>query len=486
MNKIYNSKSTIFFWLLMAFICGVGFASFFSIGGVPLLLALFFSAGLFFCGIIFKQKFLLLASSFFIIFTLGAARVNRAFNSAKINFIFANSKSQVVEGIICEDPDERLGYANLVLQESKSEKRILVRTANYPEYSYGDKIIVEGKFDPASKSDDFSWQGYLMRHELAATVYYPKITVVSKNQGSKALNLIFSLRKLISKKLSASISGAESQFLAALLLGYKNTVSSYWKNVFSRTGTSHIISISGMHISILSGMFLIFLFWLGMPRKWAFWAVFLGLVFYSVFSGCSPSTIRASIMGILVLLASCVGRMPSRRNILAFSAAIMLLANPLILRFDVGFQLSFLSVAGIFYLWPALEKITSNFPNPLQIKSLVSLSLSAQIMTLPVVLLKFKLFSAVAPLANLLIVPFVPLIMILGLAPIALIFLSDNFLRLLFLPAEELTKIILKFLEIFSRLPAVDTSIGWGAACISYVFILFFIFKCNAEFNLIL
>ncbi len=105
----------------------------------------------------------------------------------------------------------------------------------------------------------------------------------------------------------------------------------------------------------------------------------------------------------------------SARNIV-FAAAIMLAANPLLLRYDIGFQLSFLAVLGILYLTPLFEKLLKIIPqeNLLNLRSILAMTFSAQILTLPVLVYNFGYVSKVAPLTNVLIVPLLPLIMVSG------------------------------------------------------------------------
>jgi competence protein ComEC len=119
-------------------------------------------------------------------------------------------------------------------------------------------------------------------------------------------------------------------------------------------------------------------------------------------------------MGLFVLLASQVGRASRATNALAFTAFVMLLVNPKVLVFDAGFQLSFLATMGIVYINPILQKFTKKWPKVFGLKEVLITTLSAIIMTTPLILYQFGRFSLVAPLANLLIVPLVPAVMAIG------------------------------------------------------------------------
>jgi len=130
--------------------------------------------------------------------------------------------------------------------------------------------------------------------------------------------------------------------------------------------------------------------------------------------GAPASAIRAGIMGGLVMVAMRVGRLSTVLTAIVFAATLMVLANPKIIRFDVGFQLSFLAVVGLVWVYPMLEKYFQKIPDPYKIKSMLLVTISAQIMALPILIYNFDRLSIVAPLANILILPFIPFAMGLG------------------------------------------------------------------------
>lgn len=448
---MHFNNSKIFFLSLFAFIGGIGISSFLLVENWLLavftaalaagMAVLFIAGERFFCSLVFISLFLI----------LGIMRCSLEFSGYKNGILdLCGGKARQLEGMVVKEPEEKFDCANLTVKVENFKGNLLIKTDLYPEYKYGDKITIKGKLRIPESSDDFSWKEYLFRYDIWAESYYPEIRIISNSQGSKMYGAIISARKYFYRKIRKSISGIESEFLSALILGYKGGISKYWKNVFSKTGTSHIIAISGLHISIISAMMLFALLWIGISRKKAFWIISASLIFYIILIGCSASAVRAGIMGFLVLFAACSGRLSSPRNLLALAAAAMLAANPFLLRYDAGFQLSFLSVAGILYLWPIFERWTEKFPNPFKIKSAFNLSLSAQIATAPLAAYYFKSLSLISPFANLAIVPLIPIIVILSAAPLVLIFLPVNFLRFLFLPAKALINFILSVLKILA------------------------------------
>jgi len=124
--------------------------------------------------------------------------------------------------------------------------------------------------------------------------------------------------------------------------------------------------------------------------------------------------VRAAIMGILVLLARQSGRSYSARNALVLAGGIMVFLNPKILRFDIGFQLSFLATAGLIWLAPVFEKWFAKLPRALVFKEILIATLSAQLAVLPLILFYFGQLSFVSPLANLAVLVLIPSTMLVG------------------------------------------------------------------------
>ena len=120
-------------------------------------------------------------------------------------------------------------------------------------------------------------------------------------------------------------------------------------------------------------------------------------------------------MGGLVIWAMKEGRLANSKNAILFAAAAMLAINPLLLRYDAGFQLSFLATLGIIYVYPLFEK--NFFAGEQNIfKETIFMTMAAQVFVLPVILANFEKLSVISPLANLLILPAIPYIMLGGFA----------------------------------------------------------------------
>jgi competence protein ComEC len=123
---------------------------------------------------------------------------------------------------------------------------------------------------------------------------------------------------------------------------------------------------------------------------------------------------RAAIMGMLLLISFSAGRLYRVLPALAFSALVMLLLNPKILIWDVGFQLSFLATLGIVLLVPMLEDASRSLSAPTWLKSTLFATFAAIIATAPLIAFQFGRLSLIAPIANILVLPVIPIIMLFG------------------------------------------------------------------------
>ena len=192
---------------------------------------------------------------------------------------------------------------------------------------------------------------------------------------------------------------------------------------------------------------------IGFNRRRSFYLTILILLIYLVIIGFPASAVRATIMGFLLLWAMYLGRLTSSLSALLLTASLMLLLNPFLLKNDIGFQLSFAAVIGIIYLKPLFDRLFSRFSDKLSIKEAVAMTLAAQVTTFPLVVYHFKQFSLIAPVANVLIVPVLPFVLILGIIGIGLSFLLPFLAQLVFWLLSIIMAYLIKVVELLSGLP---------------------------------
>ena len=222
---------------------------------------------------------------------------------------------------------------------------------------------------------------------------------------------------------------------------------------------------------------------LGLWRTQAFYFAIVFLILFIIMVGFPASAVRAGIMGGMFLFAEKIGRMRVADRALVFAAALMLFHNPLLLRYDVGFQLSFLATLGIIYLMPVFQDYLKKIPIDF-IKSILAMTLAAQVFTLPILIYNFGYISLVSPITNILIVPFIPFIMIFGFVSGFLGMVWQALGWIFSLPVWFLLTYITKVVDFFSQLPfayLTIENISWLWLLIAYLILAIITWHLNEK-----
>jgi len=196
-----------------------------------------------------------------------------------------------------------------------------------------------------------------------------------------------------------------------------------------------------------------------LARRTRFWVAIGSIVLFTLFVGASPSVVRAAIMGILGLVALNTGRQSNIHLTVLWTAFFMILYNPKILWWDAGFQLSFAAVLGLIYVAPLFKKYTEKLPSAFGAREAIIMTMSAQVMALPIILYDFGRLSLIAPLSNLLVAFAIPPAMLFGFAAVILSYLFFPLAMLLAYVAWGILSYILKVIEISAAIPY--ASVNW-------------------------
>ena len=386
---------------------------------------------------------------FIIAITCGLFRATLSEHHATPNQIdFYNGKKLSIEGVIVET-DIRRDKAKYTIAVSKIETapnsklqipnpkqitnpnnqntkqhisgNILITFNKYPQYKYGDRVKIYGGLKTPGEFNGFSYSDYLSRYGIYSVMYQPKINLIESNQGNLFWHAMNFLQNKFMKKISQIFPEPHASFEAGLLVGARKGIPADLMEKFNITGLTHIIAISGYNITII----IVFVMWLlkGVPRKIGFLVAITSIILFTLFVGASPAVVRASIMGILGLIALNYGRQNNIHITVLFSAFFMVLWNPKILWWDVGFQLSFAAVLGLIYVAPLFDKYAKKLPKAFGVREAIQMTLSAQIMALPIIIFNFERLSIIAPLANLLVIFAIPPAMLFGFIAVILSFI---------------------------------------------------------------
>ena len=537
------SKSRIFLYFCLSFIGGIFLSSTifvsalgFSLGSRVYLLLPGLILGILLISILWQYKKIVVIGFCLLFLAAGIWRHQQA--ELKIinnEFKKYNDIEQeiILTGIVSEEPDIRSNNIKLTIELEQIKGNVLVTVNRYPEYNYGDRLEITGKlktphvFDPKSLratgspateggvGEDFNYKDYLAKDGIYSVMYFPEITrpgLIDETGSRKnyagltsgVYTKILGFKNKLRESIYKNLPPPQSSILGAIILGDKRKMSEDLKEKLNVTGVRHITAISGMHVGILTIALMSLLIGLGFWRKHAFYLTIILIALFVVMTGLQSSAIRAGIMGGLFLLAQYLGRQKSALNAIVLAAAVMLMINPLLLKLDVGFQLSFLAILGIIYLspifrdwihkWFILPNPASKFraglgkqeeiPNIFNFKDVLAMTLAAQVFTLPILVYNFGYISLVSPITNLLIVPILPYIMGLGFVFGILGVIFQPMGWILSWPSWLLLTYLTKIVDFFSWIPLAHLSIGnlhWAWLIISYLILGYVAWKLNKK-----
>ncbi|CAN5639905.1 ComEC/Rec2 family competence protein [soil metagenome] len=278
----------------------------------------------------------------------------------------------------------------------------------YPALAPGDEIRFRGSLDTAPDEPGFG--DFLARSGISFTTRARTMERIGATDSPLAA--LEQLRRAGGEALARALPEPQGGLAAAILIGLRDLVSRDVAESFRISGLSHVVAISGWHISLLGGVVSGAL--RGLSRRPRSLLVLAAITSYAVLAGASPSVIRAALMASVVLLARESGRKGQASAALGLAALGMLLVDPATVE-DIGFQLSLTATAGLLcWAGPIGDRLRPRLPQrtPGWMLEALAVSLAAQAATLPLVLLHFGRLSLVAPLANLLVAPIVAPVML--------------------------------------------------------------------------
>ncbi|MCW3160253.1 ComEC/Rec2 family competence protein [Chryseobacterium oryctis] len=337
--------------------------------------------------------------------------------SKKLNSNEKNRKYEIISQLRKETFDA-------VLYVSKNEKEL-----DFKHY-YKAKVYIT---KPKSPEYDFQFDyaKYLKRKGIEYQCYLSG-ELYSAKRDDLNLNEKFSQKRLdvLQNIDESTMSSKTREFLKGIILADRTEIDSQTVQDFNKSGLVHFLAISGTHIVVIFGM-MYFLLMKIFPVRFRKYAIVSSLIFiwlFTVFIGFGSSVVRSSIMLSVYFIYVLLQRKPDLLHSLALSAFIILIFDTHQL-FDVGFQLSFLAVLGIFWLNQPILKCFPKQDNRLKkiIFNTVSISISAQLATLPLVLYYFHQFSFISIVANFFIVPFSEIIIVFSFAVTGLMAFKVDF-----------------------------------------------------------
>lgn len=380
---------------------------------------------------------------------------------SEVHFLDSISKQQVsVRGRVLNDSiyDQKgaisFDIGSLVLLTPEGERPIIgkVGVSGYGERMIyrGDEVVVQGKFYPG-------------RGSYVAWMSYAQLEVTGRSQS-----IIYAATRNFAAGIQSALPEPQASFGLGILIGQRDTLPEKTSEILAMVGLTHIIAVSGYNLTILvRATRRIF----AKRSKFQAMAAACALIFaFLLVTGGQPSIVRASIISLLSLGAWYYGRRMRSMFIILITAAGTALWNPLYLWSDIGWYLSFLAFFGVLIIAPVMKKRIYKQKKPGIVGELALESFAAQIMTLPLILFIFNESSYIVLLANLLVVPLIPLGMITtfvaGLAGAFVPAIAGWFAW----PARIVLTYLLDMASLVARIPNMQFAVSFGTTTMVFFY----------------
>ncbi len=344
--------------------------------------------------------------------------------------------------------------------------------------SYSDVVSLSGKIyrpfnfywsnEPGVRT--FDYRLYLARQDIYF-IFSPdkdyKITISGPDKRYTALKIINNISEKLNSRLFTNLPDISATFYSAFLLGRREAAFQDLNEIFIKTGTAHILAISGMNVAIVAMIFFWFFKAIGFKRRPRYIFTLAGLVFYCILTGMNPPVVRSTIMAVFIIVGLLLEREGNIYNSLSLAALSMLTLEPRYI-FDIGFQLSFTAVLGIVTLTPHLiDRLTfiqnKACPGIEKNKALLyssrsfifafSVSFAAILSVEPLIVYYFKIITPVALLANIIVVPLLTFIQVSGTALLALALVLPIMAQSAAYACGIQTAVLINIVYLLSRIP---------------------------------
>lgn len=389
---------------------------------------------------------------FFILLFFNLGAIICLLNNERINRnYFANQHYRQLKLWVNDEPQQHrtilrfkaqvtAGYSDGKQTKISGQLLVSLKTDNLKpiRLKYGDEIIIAADYteiEPPYNPAEFDFKAWLGTQNIYHQTFADQFNIIktSNQAGNPIIKVALDLREKQIQKFRKLIKSDEAFAVAStLILGYRADLSQETLTAYANTGTLHALSVSGAHVAIIY-VVLDFIFqFLNRNRKLKITKMLIicSLIWgYALITGLSPSVVRSAIMISVFIVAKTLSKNTNNYNILAFSAFCQLVYNPFSI-WDVGFQLSYLAVFGLFYLQPKIYNLFYIEHKWLdKLWNFIAMSMAAQIATFPLSIYYFHQFPLYFLIGNLFITLPLVLMMYLGIAVLipALSFLAPIF-----------------------------------------------------------
>lgn len=384
---------------------------------------------------VYKQVFFFITSFFLF---AGYLLTNQQLSETSMKLVFQDQREvdAKVYGIIGHIDEKESVYiltledviisiVNKTKELNYCEKKILVYIPKEEmKFQIADMVRITGKLSEFNRPTNYGqfneWLYYKSKH--LSYRMYGKTMSLYKEKKSSITYYLNCFREQLKAVYQKGLDRIDQGIVTAMITGDQSLLDEDTKKQYQQNGISHILAISGLHISMIGMCFFRILHKLRCHSNWNIIFTMCFLLCYGIMTGFSTSTSRAIIMMMISLLAPLLGRTYDRKSAIAFSGLILIFSSPLLL-FQASYLLSFGSILSITYIYPVFEEKIMNYMVGIQslskyklvIQSLLKaffLSLSIQIGTLPIILFFYYECSPYGILLNLIVLPLMSILVL--------------------------------------------------------------------------
>lgn len=443
----------------IAYISGLFFASFFTtviniyflIAGSCIIISYFF------CFKNRKKEFIVISISFCVAILFNIVYTKMIYE----NIIQFTDKEIVFEGKILDFSYKNNDKAFYILNGkiNSNQKAKIIMYADSKQCQFYDKVIIKGTAKKLTNSISFPSEDYYKAKNIFLSIENVKDFEVIPQNKHILKREIFTYRDYIYNKIITILPGDEGAFLGAMLCGDKKELTPNIKTTLYRVGIGHIIAVSGTHLMIIAGIFLWIFSKFKINKLFRFFLIEGIILSFCVFSGLSPSVIRAAIMLTILMLGGVLKRKADTLNSIGMAGLLLTVASPYSIR-DASLLLSLAGVFGIAVFAPIVINYL-NIKGKLSIifNGIISM-ICVSVCTLPFILLFFNEMSLISPIANLILAPFCFIALIFGF--IMALFAGIGIIAYpALIVAGLMLKIVLVLSDFFADLPYSFIPIGY-------------------------
>lgn len=403
--------------------------------------------------IIFNKKCLTLFIIPLIIFNIYILILNNIYEK-----FYKQVETEIeIEAVIVSSKTEKEYYNSYIAKGTKGvfkNKQFILYIKKNINLDYSNKVIVQGTFvkpNEARNYKGFNYKKYLQTNKIYGTIKANNVKLTSKNNINTVLEINNKVRNKIIKQVKNILPKETNGLLIGLLLGDNSYMQEETIECFRKSSLAHMLAVSGAHVSYIILGLTYFITINKMNKKCGYLITIFALIAIIFITNFSVSVIRASIMAIILIISKMIYRKADIKNTLAISLLIILIKNPYNIM-SLSLQLSYFGTIGVVFISSLIYKIMNEYINfkfkyKEKLFKAISVSVSAQIMILPIIAINFNTISFTFLISNLIATPLFGIAIIYGIILILISFIAMNIAKLL----APLLNINLKVLILISK-----------------------------------